>query len=41
MVESTALLMAAMLSDKEAAAGENAASSAYAIRAAYSAAFSR
>ncbi|KAF5253570.1 hypothetical protein FOXYS1_14524 [Fusarium oxysporum] len=30
-----------MLSDKEAAAGENAASSAYAIRAAYSAAFSR
>ncbi|KAI1044364.1 hypothetical protein LB505_007152 [Fusarium chuoi] len=41
MVESTALLMAATLSDKEAAAGENAASSAYAIRAAYSAAFSR
>ncbi|KAJ4250509.1 hypothetical protein NW762_011763 [Fusarium torreyae] len=41
MVESTALLMAAMLSDREAAAGENAASSAYAIRAAYSAAFSR
>ncbi|KAF9771463.1 hypothetical protein IL306_010879 [Fusarium sp. DS 682] len=41
MVESTALLMAAMLSDGEAAAGENAASSAYAIRAAYSAAFSR
>ncbi|EWG48113.1 hypothetical protein FVEG_08017 [Fusarium verticillioides 7600] len=41
MVESTALLMAAMLSDKEAAARENAASSAYAIRAAYSAAFSR
>ncbi|KAF5602797.1 hydroxyacylglutathione hydrolase [Fusarium pseudocircinatum] len=41
MVESTALLMAAMLSDTEAAAGENAASSAYAIRAAYSAAFSR
>lgn len=41
MVESTALLMAAMLSDGEAATGENAASSAYAIRAAYSAAFSR
>lgn len=41
MVESTALLMAAMLGDGDAAAGENAASSAYAIRAAYSAAFSR
>ncbi|KAF4981116.1 hypothetical protein FZEAL_3023 [Fusarium zealandicum] len=41
MVESTALLMAATLSDREAAAGENAASSAYSIRAAYSAAFSR
>ncbi|KAM5342607.1 hypothetical protein ACJ41O_013573 [Fusarium nematophilum] len=41
MVESTALLMSAMLSDREATAGENAASSAYAIRAAYAAAFSR
>ncbi|KAK7427948.1 hypothetical protein QQZ08_005561 [Neonectria magnoliae] len=41
MVESTALLMAAMLNDQDAAAAENAASSAYAIRAAYSAAFSR
>ncbi|KPM36985.1 hypothetical protein AK830_g9578 [Neonectria ditissima] len=41
MVESTALLMAAMLSDQDAAASKNAASSAYAIRAAYSAAFSR
>ncbi|KAF7547328.1 hypothetical protein G7Z17_g7805 [Cylindrodendrum hubeiense] len=41
MVESTALLMAAMLNDQEAALSENAASSAYAIRAAYSAAFSR
>ncbi|RGP62225.1 putative hydroxyacylglutathione hydrolase [Fusarium longipes] len=41
LVESTALLMAAMLGDREASAGENAASSAYAIRAAYSAAFSR
>jgi hypothetical protein len=41
LIESTALLMAAMLGDREASAGENAASSAYAIRAAYSAAFSR
>jgi hypothetical protein len=41
LIESTALLMAAMLSDREAATRENAASSAYAIRAAYSAAFSR
>lgn len=41
MVESTALLMAAMLSDREASTEENAASSAYAIRAAYSTAFSR
>ncbi|KAH8733391.1 Las1-like-domain-containing protein [Ilyonectria robusta] len=41
MVESTALLMAAMLNDQDAASSENAASSAYAIRAAYSAAFSR
>ncbi|KAL4726078.1 Cytoplasmic glyoxalase II [Fusarium chlamydosporum] len=40
MVESTALLMAAMLSDREASTEENAASSAYAIRAAYSTAFS-
>lgn len=43
MVESTALLLAAMLNDQDAAAKANAASSssAYAIRAAYSAAFSR
>ncbi|KAF5246412.1 hypothetical protein FAUST_1292 [Fusarium austroamericanum] len=41
LIESTALLMAAMLSDREAATRENAASSAYAIRATYSAAFSR
>ncbi|CAM1508401.1 Fc.00g052490.m01.CDS01 [Cosmosporella sp. VM-42] len=41
MVESTALLMAAMLSDEDAVASENAAASAYAVRAAYSAAFSR
>ncbi|KAJ4010264.1 hypothetical protein NW752_004938 [Fusarium irregulare] len=41
MVESTAILMAALLSDREASSGGNAASSAYAIRAAYSAAFSR
>jgi hypothetical protein len=41
MVESTALLMAAMLNDQDAARKENAASSTYAIRAAYSAAFSR
>jgi hypothetical protein len=40
MVESTALLMAAMLSDQEAAATENAALSA-SIRGTYSAAFSR
>ena len=40
MVDSTALLMAAVLSDEE-AGSENAASSAYALRAAYSAAFSR
>lgn len=41
MVESTALLMAAMLNDEDAVASENAASSTYAVRAAYSAAFSR
>lgn len=41
MVESTALLMAAMLDDQDAARKENAASSTYAIRAAYAAAFSR
>ena len=41
MVESTALLMAAMLTDEGAAMSENAASSTYAARAAYSAAFSR
>ncbi|KAJ4141292.1 hypothetical protein NW768_000503 [Fusarium equiseti] len=41
MVESTAILMAALLSDREASSDGNAASSAYAIRAAYSAAFSR
>lgn len=41
LIESTALLMAAMLSDREAATRENAASSAYAIRATYSTAFSR
>ncbi|KAI5461176.1 Las1-like-domain-containing protein [Mariannaea sp. PMI_226] len=41
MVESTALLLSAMLNDQDAAMKENAASSAYAIRAAYSAAFSR
>ncbi|KAK5993270.1 Pre-rRNA-processing protein las1 [Cladobotryum mycophilum] len=40
MVESTALLMAAVLSD-EGSAIENAGSSTYAVRAAYSAAFSR
>lgn len=40
LVESTALLAAAVLSDEE-AGEENAASSAYALRAAYSAAFSR
>ena len=41
MVESTALLTAAMLNDEVAVASENAASSTYAVRAAYSAAFSR
>ena len=41
MVESTALLTAAMLTDEEGTASENAASSSYAARAAYSAAFSR
>ncbi|KAF7552567.1 hypothetical protein G7046_g7364 [Stylonectria norvegica] len=41
MVESTALLTAAMLNDEDAAASENAASSTYAVRAAYAAAFSR
>ncbi|EGR52634.1 uncharacterized protein TRIREDRAFT_102383 [Trichoderma reesei QM6a] len=40
MVESTALLMAAVLSDEAAAAG-NAGASTYAVRAAYAAAFSR
>jgi hypothetical protein len=40
LVESTALLTAAVLSDEE-ASDENAASSSYALRAAYSAAFSR
>lgn len=40
LVESTALLTAAVLSDEE-ASEENAASSSYALRAAYSAAFSR
>jgi hypothetical protein len=40
LVESTALLTAAVLSDEE-AGEENAGSSAYALRAAYSAAFSR
>lgn len=41
MVESTALLTAAMLTDEEVAKSENAASSSYAARAAYAAAFSR
>ncbi|KAL7903576.1 Las1-like domain-containing protein [Trichoderma sp. SZMC 28014] len=41
MVESTALLMAAVLSDEEAAATGNAGASTYAVRAAYAAAFSR
>ncbi|KAL6700076.1 Las1-like domain-containing protein [Trichoderma pleuroticola] len=41
MVESTALLMAAVLSDDEAAATGNAGASTYAVRAAYAAAFSR
>lgn len=40
MVESTALLMAAVLSDEAAATG-NAGASTYAVRAAYAAAFSR
>ena len=41
MVESTAVLTAAMLSDEEASETGHAASATYAVRAAYAAAFSR